>query len=198
MIKALIFDFAGVIGSEGYSLWAKEKKAQGIEATSTYFHDISNRLDRGDITREEFVQDLAKKVGTESNKIWGEMFEKIKINHELLNYIGRLKKDYKIGLLTNYNYLWMDELFSIYKLEKYFDSKVISSLVKVIKPEKEIYQISLKSLKVKPEEALFFDDRPQNVEGGESVGIKSFLFTDNKKFTEDLRSCDITVQLINQ
>ena len=92
----------------------------------------------------------------------------------------------------------MDELFSIYKLEKYFDSKVISSLVKVIKPEKEIYQISLKSLKVKPEEALFFDDRPQNVEGGESVGIKSFLFTDNKKFTEDLRSCDITVQLINQ
>ena len=191
MIKAIIFDFAGVIGTEGYSLWAKEKKAQGIEATSTYFHDISNRLDRGDITREEFTQDLSKKVGTDSKKIWGEMFKKIKINHELLNIITKLRKNYKIGLLTNYNYLWMNELFSIYKLEKYFDSKVISSLHRVIKPEKKIYQISLGLLKIKPEEAIFFDDRQRNIDGGESVGIKSFLFTTNQKLIEDLRSYDI-------
>lgn len=193
MIKAVIFDFAGVIATEGYSLWAKEKKAQGIEATSTYFHDISNRLDRGDITREEFTQDLAKKVGTDSKKIWGEMFKKIKINDELLGYIAKLKKNYKMGLLTNYNHLWMNELFSIYKLENYFDSKVISSLHNVIKPEKEIYQISLDLLKVKPEEAIFFDDRQRNIDGGQSVGIKSFLYADNKKFIEDLRSCGITL-----
>ena len=191
MIKAIIFDFAGVIGTEGYSLWAKEKKAQGIEATSTYFHDISNRLDRGDITREEFTQDLSKKVGTDSKKIWGEMLKKIKINHELLNIITKLRRNYKIGLLTNYNYLWMNELFSIYKLEKYFDSKVISSLHRVIKPEKKIYQISLGLLKIKPEEAIFFDDRQRNIDGGESVGIKSFLFTTNQKLIEDLRSYDI-------
>ena len=191
MIRAIIFDFAGVIGTEGYSLWAKEKKSQGIEATSTYFHDISNRLDRGDITREEFTQDLSKKVGTDSKKIWGEMFKKIKINHELLNIITKLRRNYKIGLLTNYNYLWMNELFSIYKLEKYFDSKVISSLHRVIKPEKKIYQISLELLKIKPEEAIFFDDRQRNIDGGESVGIKSFLFTTNQKLIEDLRSYDI-------
>ena len=191
MIRAIIFDFAGVIGTEGYSLWAKEKKSQGIEATSTYFHDISNRLDRGDITREEFTQDLSKKVGTDSKKIWGEMFKKIKINHELLNIITKLRKNYKIGLLTNYNYLWMNELFSIYKLEKYFDSKVISSLYKVIKPEKKIYQISLELLKIKPEEAIFFDDRQRNIDGGESVGIKSFLFTTNQKLIEDLKTYGI-------
>ena len=191
MIRAIIFDFAGVIGTEGYSLWAKEKKSQGIEATSTYFHDISNRLDRGDITREEFTQDLSKKVGTDSKKIWGEMFKKIKINHELLNIITKLRKNYKIGLLTNYNYLWMNELFSIYKLEKYFDSKVISSLHRVIKPEKKIYQISLGLLKIKPEEAIFFDDRQRNIDGGENVGIKSFLFMTNQKLIEDLRSYDI-------
>jgi len=191
MIRAIIFDFAGVIGTEGYSLWAKEKKSQGIEATSTYFHDISNRLDRGDITREEFTQDLSKKVGTDSKKIWGEMFKKIKINHELLKIITKLRRNYKIGLLTNYNYLWMNELFSIYKLEKYFDSKVISSLHRVIKPEKKIYQISLELLKIKPDEAIFFDDRQRNIDGGESVGIKSFLFTTNQKLIEDLRSYDI-------
>jgi epoxide hydrolase-like predicted phosphatase len=193
MIKALIFDFAGVIGTEGYSLWAREKKSQGIESNSTYFHDISNSLDRGDITQKEFTDDLAKRTGGKSDKIWGEIFNKIIINKELLNYISILKKKYKIGLLTNYNHNWMNEMFSIYKLEKYFDSKAISSLLHVIKPEKKIYEISLELLKVKPEEALFFDDRPRNVAGGENVGIRSFLFTDNKKFIEDLKTCGITI-----
>lgn len=193
MIKAIIFDFAGVIATEGYSLWAKEKKVQGIEATSTYFHDISNKLDRGDITREEFTQDLEKKVGTKSSLIWGEMFKKIKINQELLSIIIKLKKNYKIGLLTNYNHLWMNELFSIYKLDKYFDSRVISSLHSVIKPEKKIYEISLNMLKIKPEEAIFFDDRQRNIEGGERIGIKSFLYTSNSNLIKDLRNCGINL-----
>ena len=193
MIKAIIFDFAGVIGTEGYSLWAKEQKAQGIEATSTYFHDISDDMDRGSISTQTFSQEVAKVVGIASSDVWKEISQKIKINNELLDLIINLKKKYKTGLLTNYSDVWMKELISKYELDKYFDSMVISSLHKVIKPDKKIYQISLNMLKIKPEEALFFDDRSQNVEGGENIGIRSFLFVDNKKFIEDLSCCGITV-----
>ena len=87
----------------------------------------------------------------------------------------------------------MKELISKYELDKYFDSKVISSLHKVIKPEKQIYQISLDMLKIKSEEAIFFDDRQTNIDGGEKVGIKSFLFTTNQKLREDLISCGINL-----
>ena len=141
MIKAIIFDFAGVIGTEGYSLWAKEKKAQGIEATSTYFHDISDDMDRGSISTQTFSQEVAKVVGIASSDVWKEISQKIKINNELLDLIINLKKKYKIGLLTNYSDVWMKELISKYELDKYFDSMVISSLHKVIKPDKKINQI---------------------------------------------------------
>lgn len=193
MIKAIIFDFAGVIGTDGYCVWAKEKKAKGIESESSYFTDISNDLDRGDITNKEFTQEVAKKVGINSNSVWKEVFERIKINYELLDFIIQLKKKYKIGLLTNFTHQWMNKLFLIYKLEKYFDVKVISSLYKTIKPSKENYQIILNLFKIKPEEAIFIDDRQRNVDGGESAGIKSFLFTTNQQFREDLKSCGIVI-----
>ncbi|MEK7522650.1 MAG: HAD family phosphatase [Patescibacteria group bacterium] len=193
MFKAIIFDFAGVIGTEGYSLWAKEQKAKGIESKSNYFHDISDDMDRGSISTQTFSQEVAKVVGIASSDVWKEISQKIKINNELLDLIINLKKKYKIGLLTNYSDVWMKELISKYELDKYFDSKVISSLHKVIKPEKQIYQISLDMLKIKSEEAIFFDDRQTNIDGGEKVGIKSFLFTTNQKLREDLISCGINL-----
>lgn len=191
MIKALIFDFAGVIGSEGYSLWTKEKKDQGIESESNFFKDMSDAADRGKISTREYSQKLAKKVGITSNNVWKEISNKIKINDELLSLIEKLKKKYKIGLLSNYNHVWLNELISKYELEKYFDSQVVSSIYKVAKPEKKIYQISLDLLKIKPEEAIFFDDRQINVNGGKNAGINSFLFTNNQKFVEDLGRCGI-------
>ena len=87
----------------------------------------------------------------------------------------------------------MKELLKFYKLDKYFDVKVISSFYKMIKPNKEIYLKTLELLKVKPEEAIFIDDRLHNVDGGENAGIKSFLYTTNQKLKEDLKSCRIII-----
>jgi putative hydrolase of the HAD superfamily len=63
----------------------------------------------------------------------------------------------------------------------------------MIKPEKEIYLATLNLLKVKSEEEIFIDDRQKNVDGGESVGIKSLLFTTTKKLREDLIACGISL-----
>ena len=193
MIKALIFDFAGVLSTEAYSLWTKEKIAQGIEDKDNFFNYISDAADRGKISTQEYSQELAKKVGITIDEVWVQISNKIKINNGLLDLISKLKKDYKIGLLSNYNHVWLNELIFKYELEKYFDSLVISSLHKVAKPEKKIYEISLNLLGIKPDEAIFFDDRQINIDGGKDAGIKSFLFTTNEKFIEDLKSIGISL-----
>jgi len=192
MIKALIFDFAGVIGTDGYWVWLKEK-VPDLENKRSYFQNLSEEIDQGNITNQQFITAVAKGSNIPAEIVWEGVFKKIIINLELLDLINQLKKKYKIGLLTNYNYVWMKKLFSIYKLEKYFDSIVISSVHKVIKPDRKIYQISLDLLKIKPDEAIFFDDRQKNIDGGENAGIKSFLFTTNQEFIKDLRSCDISI-----
>ena len=45
-----------------------------------------------------------------------------------------------------------------------------------MEPDPKIYEILLKRYKIVPEQALFFDDRLENVEGARKVGINGAVF----------------------
>jgi 2-haloacid dehalogenase len=53
----------------------------------------------------------------------------------------------------------------------------------MLKPDPAIYDLALDRFHVRPDEALFVDDRKINVEGAEAVGMHGHLFTG----AEDLR-----------
>lgn len=192
MIKSIIFDFAGVIGSDGLWIYLKEKLID-LEEKKSYFHELSVKVDNATITNQEFVQAIATKLKVPEEIVWKEIFKRIVINQELLEIINKLKKRYKICLLTNFTNEWMKELFKVYQLDKYFDVKVISSLYKLVKPDKKIYLIALNLLKSKPNEAIFIDDRQCHVDGGEKAGIKSLLFTTNEKLKKDFENLEIKI-----
>ena len=59
---------------------------------------------------------------------------------------------------------------------KTFDGGVFSWKEKCMKPDPKIYEILLKRYKIVPEQALFFDDRLENVEGARKVGINGAVF----------------------
>ena len=65
-----------------------------------------------------------------------------------------------------------------------FEGVVVSSDVKMIKPNPEIYQYILKTYHLNPAECLFIDDVKTNVEAAEAAGIKGFVFQNNY---EDLK-----------
>ena len=192
MIKVIIFDFGGVITTRGYLLWMKEE-IPNFEKNKLFYDELSDKYDLGMITHDEFTRIIAKESDVDKNIIWKKIFKKIKVNKELLKIINKLKKNYKIALLTNFHHKPLNDLLIKYKLEKYFDLKVISSLLKLHKPDPKIFNKTLKLLKIKPAEAIFIDDSQKYINGGIAVGIKSFLFTTNKKFKKDLVNCGVVV-----
>jgi 2-haloacid dehalogenase len=66
--------------------------------------------------------------------------------------------------------------------EKAFFSRfrdiVVSGQVKLLKPDPAIYYLALDRFRLRPDEALFIDDRAINVEGALAVGMRAHLFTD--------------------
>ena len=56
--------------------------------------------------------------------------------------------------------------------------------MKLLKPDPAIYYLALDRFRLRPEEALFIDDRQINVDGAEAVGMQAHLFTD----ADDLRA----------
>ena len=59
---------------------------------------------------------------------------------------------------------------------KHFDGEVISALVGLAKPGREIFEYALSAFSMKPEECFFVDDLPHNVEGAASAGIGGCVF----------------------
>jgi 2-haloacid dehalogenase len=65
-----------------------------------------------------------------------------------------------------------------------FRDIVVSGEEKLLKPDAAIYYLALDRFRLRPDEALFIDDRRINIFGAEAVGMKAHLFTT----AEDLRT----------
>ncbi len=70
---------------------------------------------------------------------------------------------------------------------EHFDQVTFSYELGFIKPEAPIYQHAIEGLRVEPAEALFLDDRPENVAGARAVGIHAEVFSSWEVFLE--RDC---------
>ena len=63
-------------------------------------------------------------------------------------------------------------------LGEYFDAVYVSGELKLVKPDPEIYQHVLADLGISAAEAVFIDNREDNVRGAQELGITGHVFTD--------------------
>ncbi|MBB5687599.1 HAD family hydrolase [Sphingobium boeckii] len=67
-----------------------------------------------------------------------------------------------------------------------FKDIVVSGDEKLVKPDPAIYHLALDRFGLTPPQAIFIDDRLENVQGAEAVGMKGHLFTDAAELRADL------------
>lgn len=180
MIKAIIFDYFGVLCSDQYWRFVKEDKN-----LRDGFHELANKVNVGELSWNEFIRVLADKTGKSVEEIH-EMYKTEQIDPQVLTYAAQLHKNYKTALLTNAHYDFIDPLIEKAHLNEVFDAILISSRVGAIKPEPAIYEEALRQLGVKPEEAVMIDDIQRNVDGAAQVGIKSILYKNFEQLQRDL------------
>lgn len=193
MIKSIIFDFFGVICPDLYWTWLKVR-VPDLESQRDYFQKLSDRLDLGEISPEEFIKTLSEKTDVVEKDVVPQMFEALVIDEPLISLIKELKKTYKIGLLSNSNSHFIDQILTEHNLGDLFDAKIISEKVGFIKPQPEIFKIALDQLNSKPEEAIFVDDREGHAKAAEKVGIEGLVFKDAKILREELKQQGILVE----
>ncbi len=96
---------------------------------------------------------------------------------ESVNLLRQLKElGYKIYGLTNWSAETIGIAYSRYDFFKLFDGIVVSGEEQVIKPALKIYRILLDRYNLNPENTLFIDDNPINVESAKLLGINAIPF----------------------
>jgi len=98
------------------------------------------------------------------------------------------KNKYKIYALTN----WSRETFPV-AIERYdflqlFEGIVVSGVEHMKKPDKEIYDLTLKRYSLNGDETIFIDDNKENVEGAKRAGMHAIHFESSAKLRNDLES----------
>jgi epoxide hydrolase-like predicted phosphatase len=192
MIKAIIFDFDGSIVTRNREIYKKYRIKHSIEAG--VLEKLLDEYGHGaNLAEYETIFEFYEKTkpsinlaAEELNNILFEVNSTVRVRPEMIDYIRELKKKYKTAILSNYNSQLENLIKNIFKIYHLFDVVVNSYDLKISKPNPAIYLHTLEKLNVKPEEAVFIDDKERNTKAAEALGIKSIVFYDFEQFKKDL------------
>ena len=184
-ITTVIFDLGDVLVSaniKDYLVADPEVPNEIVdELFKLWFIDKDEVDDTMDLdTYREIVN---KRMGVEFSKYIPKLFQ---YNVDCVNafdytipIIQDLKdKGYKVYYLSNWPAWTHDLLQEAGKFDflKLMDGGVFSYDVGYMKPDEEIYKILINKYKINPEEAVFFDDREENIEAANKLGIHGVHF----------------------
>lgn len=186
MIKAVVFDFGGVLFTEGtYLAVAEIAKLTGVSEEKVLevlderdnLHHKAYRL--GEIDTATFWSHALKEWGIDYDwkkldDVWRSAFHP---NTEVINLFKRLSAKYKTGVLTNNTPGRYLELIKKNGLGPYIQVAVVSYIDRVQKPEPASYQMLINRLGTSPGDVVFVDDRNENVVQADKMGLNAILYS---------------------
>jgi len=183
MIKAIIFDCFGVLTQDGWKAFLEDLHDETAKETARY---LNHQYDAGLISLEKFLEGVKKATGRDYDIINSARSSEGAKNTDLIEYIRELKKQYKIGILSNVATNWVRDYLLTAEEQKLFDAMVFSFEAGTTKPDPRIYEAILEKLGVIPEEAVFTDDARHYCDAARQLGMKSILYVDFPSFKQQL------------
>lgn len=186
MIKNIIFDIGNVLISFQPMNYLSSKFNDETTKKTLYNTIFRSKewllLDRGTVTEAEAIEIFCTRQPSLEKEIryvmenWDEMHIPMKDSIELLNYLKDL--GYHIFFLSNYHKKAFKVIFKKFDFIREVDGQVISSDVKLLKPEVQIFDVLLNKYDLKPQECVFVDDSLENIKTADKLGIHGIYFED--------------------
>lgn len=196
MIKTVIFDLGKVIipfdFTRGYKglenicgLTVTEIRSR-IAAT-----DLVHRFECGLVEPADFVTQLSHMLELDISydqfcQIWSSIFLPDPLVPEAL--LEGISKRYRLLLLSNTNAIHFKMLEQTYPLLRHFHYKVLSHVVRAMKPSPAIYREAIARAQCKPEEIFFTDDIADYVAAAKREGIDAVQFESSEQIERELRA----------
>ena len=159
---------------------AKTQKDYLILDKAIFQSGLWERLDLGTLTREELVDKVLSMIGDCYQKKVEEVIwnwpSYIEIYTEVFPLLVRLKeKGHRIFVLSNTSPVFYELLKNqLSPLNGILDGFVLSCDIKVIKPDRKMFEEILHKYQLDPANCVFLDDIADNTKMAESLGIRTY------------------------
>lgn len=197
MIKAILFDNGGVLQgplSGNWLLCPRYREILGVELTQQQLKSYSDFLD----LHPELIPE-AQRIDTEAEEralyktLYSKAFpymglelseeiidlmsddmtyndERVYVFEDTFQWLEKFAARYKLGLLSDATPS-SKRIVDLVGMQKYFASETYSFQLGVTKPDERMFRAAVDGLGCAPEEILFVDDFPGNLDGAAKLGI---------------------------
>ena len=207
MIKAVLWDFGGVLTSspfEAFNRYEEEHDIprdfiRGVNATNPDTNAWA-QLESSKITLDEFDQAMADETEAAGFRIPGKAVLDLlggSLRPEMVNALGTIAENYQTACITN-NVKGSGEgpgmaqseskARDVERVMSMFDLVIESSKIGLRKPDPRIYHLACQELSIQPNEAVFLDDLGVNLKPARQLGMQTIKVLNVDQTLADLES----------
>lgn len=147
-------------------------------------------LDRGTLTLQQAIERGAQRTGLPAHDIerllnavppfLTPIEPTIELVREMHKTANRL---YVLSNMHCASIAYLEQKYSIWDM---FDGVVISSRIRMVKPELRIYEYLLDQYQLQPTDTVFIDDMQENLAAAATLGIRTIRFVDSAQCRQAL------------
>ena len=161
-----------------------------VQVKDEWEKDTKKVLEKGEIDANTFrnlVRDSLNidLTDIQIDKAWDAML--LELPYSRLKMLGNLRPQYQTLVLSNTNEIHVKTFDRIVGavsegklIADFFDKVYYSNEMGMRKPDPEIYSFVIEENNLEPSKTLFIDDMEQNIQGANSLGIKTLHLTDQE------------------
>jgi len=191
MIKGIIFDFWGTLVSNG--VWSPIKQVKQKLDINLPFSEYVVRMERA-LMAEKFpslkkaFENVFMEFGIEENEdllneligMWNKNWMLAKPYEETEEVLEKLKKNYKLFLISNTDSFSVENIFNKYPLNNFFDRLFLSYQLNMIKTDKNFLKLVIDETGIPTEEMILVGDSMQSdIIMAKKLDIKAILIDRN-------------------
>jgi len=192
MIKAIMFDFGGVLAEEGFREGLKAiAEKNGLDPD--LFYETAKELiyESGYVTgrsdESTYWSILREKTGiTGSNEeLRQEILKRFALREKMIRVVDKIRSGFVTAILSDRTN-WLDEINEKKPFSYLFDFIFNSYKLKKSKRDPSVFRDVSTAMSLKPDEVFFVDDNSANIKNASDAGLRMVHFTDMEGFERNM------------
>ncbi len=200
MIRAIIFDFGGVLlRTEDHSYrrrWEMRLGLQPGEAEEIVFNSpAGQQAQLGQISDEALWDWIGSRLdlGESMNAFRNDFWAGDRLDRDLVATVRALQTRYQTAMISNATDALRETLNGQHGIADAFDLIVCSAEEQIMKPSVAIYERTLARLERQPQEAVFIDDFKRNIDAALELGLVTIHYQPGTELTAELEALGVVV-----
>lgn len=184
MIKTIIFDIGNVLAGfaweDFFSSFGYDAETLDRLGRATVLSPDWNEYDLGNLSDEEILQLFIENdpsLEKELRRTLADFSGLLTRYDYAIPWIEELReRGYRILYLSNFSEKALRECSTVLDFVPHTDGGIFSCHVRLTKPDPAIYRLLLTRYGLTPQECVFLDDTPRNINAAEALGIHGIVF----------------------